>query len=174
MAKTGWVVVPSLHPEDTGGGVSYGGVLLYIREVLLPHFIFLNTHDNSFVDIISFRFFDIVFLICYVPPITSRFVRYVVPSPLDVLLGLMSSYCVQSELVVVGDLNAHMGVWMETDYEPPIVDMRGRILLEALRMHDILIVNGTAEGNTGYTFLRGQSRSCLDYVFCTRNIMERD
>lgn len=72
------------------------------------------------------------------------------------------------KLIIVGDLNAAMGVFSRYDEEPLLVDARGRRLLMSCAENCLAVVNGSEEQNTGWTFLRGQSVSCLDYVICSR------
>lgn len=165
----GWTLFASLHPVSSTNLLPshYGGVLLYIRDSLLHCFSLIELYNDSFTDIIVFSFVDVVFICCYLPPTTSRVFSLPPPSPLEELESLILRY-VHGKLVVVGDLNAAMGVFRRFDTDPFVFDARGRRLLRLIEDNGLMIVNGTEERNTGYTFLRGTSMSCLDYVICNR------
>lgn len=161
----GWSLFPSLRPSHLLS--HYGGLLLYIRDHLLSSFSLISLFDESFTDIIVCKLADVTFLLCYIPPITSHVFNLPPPTPMETLEELITRYATE-RLLLIGDLNASMGVYRRYDDGPFMFDTRGRRLLRICRNHDLFLVNGSEEGNTGYTFLRGQSTSCLDYVICNR------
>lgn len=162
----GWTLFSSLDSEVPFSTVSYRGLLIYVRDSLLHLFSIVNLYENSFIDIVVAKFLDFTLIFCYIPPVTSRQALTTIPNPLDTLISLFSLHS-DGKLVVVGDLNAQLGVFRLDESEDFLLDTRGRLLLQAIESNFMLVLNGSAEGNTGYTFLRGHSFSCLDYVLWT-------
>lgn len=70
---SGWTLFHSLHPTSLVSTSRYGGILLYIRDSLMPCFSLVADYNDTCVDIIVFSFCNVVFsavIFLLLPPVS--------------------------------------------------------------------------------------------------------
>lgn len=153
----GFMLIPSLHKEEDGVP-AYGGLLVYVANRWATKVVIREQNHLSYRDVIILILGDFTFVAAYIPPVNSRFLEQLDVTPMEYLSGLA---VYTDYLCIMGDLNLHMGFSMEDDR----LDARGQQMWDIMEGHNLRMMNGSKEGNGGFTFCRGVTVSVLDYAF---------